>query len=243
MPLMALRGPLPENKSRSRLSSPARIPGLQAFYNFEMPAPASQQPDNSGNNRTLTYQVTGGLNAAPSDAVIGKGVNFSSSPPASRSSGSKYFTTSWGPNVMADFSVSVWLRPRSFDAFQHIIGSPFNNGLYIGGNNTQLTFSLFNGTSYGISAPVITANTWHHYVFTRTSGILRLYADNVLQGTTVNVTSQSFTNASQFHVGGSGPNNEYYYDGEVDALGVWNAALTAEQVAFLWNSGRGVQIP
>jgi hypothetical protein len=144
---------------------------------------------------------------------------------------------------MADFSVSVWLRPRSFDAFQHIIGSPFNNGLYIGANNTQLTFNLFNGTSYGISAPVITANTWHHYVFTRTSGILRLYADNVLQGTTVNVTSQSFTNASQFHVGGSGPNNEYYYDGEVDALGVWNAALTAEQVAFLWNSGRGVQIP
>lgn len=242
MPLYSVRGPLPENKGRVRANSPARISGLQAFYNFEIPAPASQQPDNSGNGRTLSYQVST-TNAAPTVAVVGNGVQFTSSPNGSRNLGSKYFTNSWGPNVSSSFSLSVWLKPRSFDAYQHIIGAPFNNGLYVGGNNTNLTFNLFNGTVFGITAPTIVADTWHHYVFIRDTNTLRLYADNSLIGTTANVAGQSFPNASAFTVGGSGPNNEYYFDGDVDALGVWNRALGASEVAFLWALGRGTQIP
>jgi len=216
------------------------IPGLQAFYNFEATPPADQL-DTSGNNRTLTYQVNT-TNAASATGKLGNSVAFTSSPQGLRNLGSKYRTTSWGPNVSSDFSLSVWLKPRSFDNYQHIIGAPFSNRLYIGANGTTLTFNLFNGTAFGIAAPAVTLDTWHHYVFMRDGNTLRLYADNVLIGTT-SVSGQSFTpGTAEFHVGGSGPFNEYYYHGDVDALGVWSTVLTAQNVADLWNSGNGVAL-
>ena len=235
-----------DNFNRWRFSggspfSPSNIPGLQAFYNFEQ-NPPNNQLDSSGNGRTLTYQVNT-LNAVSATGKIGSCVAFSSSPPGSRNQGSKYRITTWGPNVSSNFSLSVWLKPRSFDAYQHIIGAPFSNRLYIGANGTDLTFNLFNGTVYGVTAPTITANTWHHYVFMRDGDTLRLYADNTFVGET-SVAGQTFSpGTAEFHVGGSGPNNEYYFDGDVDALGVWNTVLTVQDVSNLWNNGNGVQMP
>lgn len=221
-------------------TSPANIVGLQAFYNFEQTVPNSQL-DSSGNGRHLTYQVNT-LDATSTTGKINSCVSFTSSPPGIRNQGSKYRTTSWGPNVSSNFSLSVWLKPRSFDAYQHIIGAPFSNRLYIGANGTTLTFNLFNGTTFGIAAPVVTLNTWHHYVFIRNGTTLLLYADNVFIGST-SVAGQSFSpGTAEFHVGGSGPFNEYYYDGDVDALGVWNVVLTQNQINYLWSNGQGVQM-
>jgi hypothetical protein len=45
-----------------------------------------------------------------------------------------------------------------------------------------------------------------------------------------------------FTVGG-GEFDEYYYDGDIDAMGVWNVALTPTDIANLWNNGMGVQMP
>lgn len=216
------------------------IPGLQAFYNFEQAVP-NNQLDSSGFGRHLSYQANT-LNATSVTGKTGSCVSFTSSPQGLRNQGSKYRTTAWGPNVSSNFSLSVWLRPRSFDAYQHIIGAPFSNRLYIGANNTALTFNLFNGTVFGVAAPVVTLNTWHHYVFMRDGNTLRLYADNVLIGT-ASVAGQSFSGTAEFHVGGSGPYNEYYYNGDVDALGVWSTVLTAGHVSALWNSGNGIQMP
>lgn len=220
---------------------PSNIAGLQAFYNFEQTVP-NNQLDSSGNGRHLSYQLNT-LNATSTTGKLNSCVSFTSSPPGSRNQGSKYRITTWGPNVSSNFSLSVWLKPRSFDAYQHIIGAPFSNRLYIGANGTTLTFNLFNGTVFGVAAPVVTLNTWHHYVFMRDGTTLRLYADNALIGT-ASVAGQTFSpGTAEFHVGGSGPSNEYYFDGDVDALGVWSTVLSAADVSNLWNSGSGVQMP
>jgi hypothetical protein len=186
--------------------SPSDIAGLQAFYNFEQ-SPPNQQLDSSGNGRHLTYQV----NTTDSVSTTGKNglaVAFTSSPQGLRNLGSKYYITTWGPNVSSNFSLSVWLRPRSFDGYQHIIGAPFTNRLYIGANNTNLTFNLYNGSVYGVTAPTITANTWHHYVFMRDGDTLRLYADNTFVGETSVAGQTFFPGNADFNVGGSGY-NEY----------------------------------
>jgi hypothetical protein len=135
--------------------------------------------------------------------------------------------------------MSVWIKPRSFSNFQHIIGAPFQNGFYIGANNSNLTFNLYNGTVYGISAPSTAFDTWHHYVFIREGNTLKLYADNVYIGSS-NVTGQSFNGASVFSVGG-GEYNEYYFNGDIDALGLWTRALTESEIATLYNSGNGLE--
>jgi hypothetical protein len=221
--------------------SPSSIAGLQAFWNLDNNPPNSQT-DNSGNGITLSYQESNSSYAASSVAgKVGSAVRFISDPPGDRSLGSRYFTDSWGVDVSNNFSCSVWMKPRSFDAYQHIIGAPFQNGFYIGGNDSNLTFNLFNGTVFGISAPATTFDTWHHYVFIRDGDDLKLYADNVYIGT-ASVAGQSFTNLPRFSVGG-GEFSQYYFDGDIDALGIWNTAITVTDINNLYNDGAGVQMP
>jgi hypothetical protein len=150
---------------------------------------------------------------------------------------SKLGSTSFGVNVVSNFSLSVWIKPRSFSSFQHIIGAPFQNRLNIGANGTNLTFGLYNGTSYGITAPTVSADTWHHYVFIRDSNMLKLYADGVYIGS-VSVAGASFSNGSVFSVGG-GEYDEYYFHGDIDEMAYWNVPLTTLQIATLYNGGNG----
>lgn len=220
--------------------SPSSIAGLQAFWNMEG-VPSADQTDSSGNGRTLIYQV----NTVDATSVAGKvnnAVSFNATDlPFSMNQGARYYTESWGVDVSNNFSMSVWMKTRNFSAYSHVIGAPFNNGFYIGGNDTENTFNLFNGTVFGVTAPTVASNTWVHYVFIRNGDTLLLYANNTYVGS-ADVSGQSFPNSSRFSVGG-GENSEYYYDGDIDALGIWNVAITVADIANLWNGGAGVQMP
>lgn len=228
------------SQSNAMNGTPAALPVPLAFWNMEG-VPPNNQTDNSGNERTLSYAVMI-VDATSVAGKIGNAVSFNATDlPFNMGEGARYYTQSWGVDVENDFSMSVWMRTRNFSSYSHIIGAPFQNGFYIGANETENTFNLFNGTVFGITAPTVAANTWVHYVFIRSGNILLLYANNTLVGS-VDITGESFPNASVFSVGG-GEYNEYYYDGDIDALGFWNAALNADQVAYLYNSGTGRQWP
>lgn len=64
---------------------------------------------------------------------------------------------------------------------------------------------------------------------------------NALVGS-ADITGETFPNNPVFSVGG-GEFDEYYYDGDIDAMGVWDMALTPTDIANLWNGGAGVQVP
>ena len=220
--------------------NPASIAGLQAFWNMEG-VPSSDQTDSSGNGRTLVYTVEV-VDATSVSGKIENAVSFNATDlPFDMSEGARYYTNSWGVDVQNDFSMSVWMKTRNFTGYSHIIGAPFQNGFYIGGNDTENTFNLFNGTVFGITAPTVAANNWVHYVFMRSGNDLILYANNALVGS-ADITGEVFPNNPVFSVGG-GEFDEYYYDGDIDALGIWNVALTPADIANLWNGGAGVQVP
>lgn len=241
MPKLGLGLGLPTTRV-SAAFDPSSIPGLQAFWNMEG-APPEDQIDNSGNGIILSYDDNGNL--APATSVFGKidnAVSFNATNlPGSMSEGARYYTNSWGVDVENDFTMSVWMAARNFDSYSHIIGAPFQNGFYVGGNDTQLTFNLFNGTLFGVTAPTVTPNTWVHYVFGRSEDNLFLYVNNAYHSA-VSVSGETFSNDSVFSVGG-GEFNQYFYDGNIDALGIWNVALTEADISKLWNGGAGVQIP
>ena len=150
---------------------------------------------------------------------------------------SRLYTDSFGVTVSSDFSLSVWIKPRNFNNFQHIIGAPFQNGFFIGADGTDLIFNLYNGTLFGITAPTVSSNTWHHYVFIRDGNTLKLYADNSLIGT-ADVTGESFTGNPVFSVGG-GEFNEYYFNGDIDEMALYSRAITVPEISTLYNSGNG----
>jgi hypothetical protein len=220
-------------KLRIKTPPPFPIANLFAFWNLN--ESSGTRYDSSGNGRNLT-ETFGTVSS-----TTGKIVNcaYFNGTSGGGSTNSKLGSTSFGVNPNSNFSMSVWMKPRSFSSYQHIIGAPFQNGFYIGGNESNLTFNLYNGTVYGISAPSTAFDTWHHYVFIREGNTLKLYADNVYIGSS-NITGQSFNGASVFSVGG-GEYNEYYFNGDIDALGLWTRALTESEIATLYNSGNGLE--
>jgi hypothetical protein len=212
-----------------------RFPIANLFAFWKLNESSGTRYDSSGNGRNLTEPD----GAVPS--TTGKIAN------CAYFSGTRLGSTSFGVNPNSNFSMSVWMKPRSFSSYQHIIGAPFQNGFYIGGNGPQfgstvgynLTFNLYNGTVFGISAPTTAFDTWHHYVFIREGDTLKLYADNVYIGS-ASVSGQSFVGDPVFSVGG-GEFDEYYFNGDIDALGLWTRALTESEITYLYNGGNGIE--
>jgi hypothetical protein len=152
---------------------------------------------------------------------------------------SRLYNDSFGIDVNeTGWSFSCWIKPRSFNSYQHIIGAPFGNGFFIGGNNDALTFNLFNGTAWGIQAPTTDLDTWHHYVMTRSGNFLNLYADGQDQGS-IDLDIETFDNSPKFSVGG-GEFNEYFFNGDFDEMGYWKRVLTSSEIDQLYNSGNAV---
>lgn len=209
------------------------IANLFAFWNLNESSGTRYDSSGNGRNLTQTFGTVSSTTGKIGNCAYFNGLN------GGGSTNSKLGSTSFGVNPNSNFSMSVWMKPRSFSNAQHIIGAPFQNGFYIGANNSNLTFNLYNGTVYGVSAPSTALNTWHHYVFIREGSTLKLYADNTYIGS-ASVTGQSFPGASVFSVGG-GEHNEYYFNGDIDALGLWTRALTESEITSLYNGGNGIE--
>jgi len=222
-------------KLRIKTLSPAfPIDGLFAFWNLNESSGTRYDSSPNGRNLTQTYGTVSSTTGKIANCAYFNGTS------GGGSTNSKLGSTSFGVNPNSNFSMSVWMKPRSFSSYQHIIGAPFQNGFYIGANESNLTFNLYNGTVYGISAPSTAFDTWHHYVFIRDGNTLKLYADNVYIGS-ASIAGQSFYGNPVFSVGG-GEYNEYYFNGDIDALGLWTRALTELEIASLYNGGNGFEI-
>jgi len=213
---------------------------IEAFWNMDND-PSDDQQDSSGVGPSLIYSETGpsGPYATIVDGKAGAAVSFSAPNTPFMSSGGRYYTDTWGIDCNSPFTLSVWMKTRNFSANSHVIGAPIENGLYISSNGTQQTFTLYDGTPGGLTAPLVTPNTWVHYVLTRSAQWLTLFV-NSAGISTADISGRIYPNNGVFSVGG-GEFDEYYYDGDIDALGIWSTVLTQQEINALYNNGRGAQ--
>jgi hypothetical protein len=84
----------------------------------------------------------------------------------------------------------------------------------------------------------IALNTWYHAVILYNGTAWKLYLNNVLEGTYTGAYG-SLPVITLFL--GTGYNG--YFDGKLDEFGIWNRALTASEIAILYNSGAGITFP
>ena len=95
----------------------------------------------------------------------------------------------------------------------------------------------------------LTQNSWNHLVITQNSTGFYIYLNNVLRYS-FDVISTSGNPADEL---GIGFNTAWLRDGGeirspaigiyVDELGIWNRALTADEISELYNSGNGLSYP
>ena len=81
--------------------------------------------------------------------------------------------------------------------------------------------------------------TWYHVVVTYDAGNVHLYINDKEQTLLFNYTDASiYQSAAPFAVGYTSVIREMH--GKLDELGIWNQALTKNEVKKLYNKGRGV---
>jgi hypothetical protein len=139
-----------------------------------------------------------------------------------------------GSYQIATFSLSFWFKTS--DPSINILASR-------GGDFDSAGFDWYidgggSGNFPAIGATINDGN-WHHIVAESTGSQTKLYVDNTLFGTNTVSLSASFNNLYLFGIplSSGGINGS---KGLIDEIGFWSRALSASQVAALYNSGSGL---
>jgi hypothetical protein len=216
---------------------PSYVPsnGLVGFWPFSGNANDSSVNGNVGtvNGATLTTDRNGVANSAYS-------FNGSSS----------YISVPNNAtfNFQNKFTFSYWINPNSLSVneLSVILSKQVNYGPDQNGFNSSVevgsysNFRVQNGTSnpaFSLSTPnnSILINNWYHvvHVWTGTQGYIYINGLLVSQGTTTatvgNTTAELLIGKPNWSAG-----NVKVFNGKIDDVGIWNRALTAQEISSIY---------
>ena len=214
-------------------SVPSYVPtnGLVGWWGFNGNAQDGSGNGNHGtvNGATLTTDRFGNQNGAYSFDGIDDYCNLNSQLPNS-------------------FSISLWTAIDSFKVYHGISSellSTFNQNFLSSGfvfrtdaipNKIVSGFWNTNGNQI-VSKNNIQQFQWNHYLVHYSSGILNLYFNGIIcdskAGTYVQNNQNIFLAARQVY---QGNNPAFFADCTLDDIGIWNRALTPQEITNLYNS-------
>ena len=209
--------------------------GLSAYWNFNDDGSGGVSlSDLTGNGYTLTNVggVTLGTGIVAGCAVFDANQNFT-------------FSTNEGLDFgTGDFSVSMWVKPSSTQSqYSNIfgVGNSYSEGCiatWVNGSSVALDnvrIIQYINSDLASSSGSVPSNTWTHIAYVRESGVLSIYINGTLNNSGEFTASMNFNlNGTAFIGGGDwdGAGGQYY--GSLDEMGVWNRALTPEEVTILY---------
>jgi hypothetical protein len=85
-------------------------------------------------------------------------------------------------------------------------------------------------TSIEVSSTLPSLNEWHHVIVSINDSLTSFYVDGELKDTTLFSGLQGIQNTEALRIGGG----YYQYFGSLDDIGIWNRALSAEEVQQLY---------
>lgn len=162
-----------------------------------------------------------------------------------------------------NISVSVWVYPRSYywsgnpngsaiiRRFEYGYSNP--NGQTWGIDFTQSSLYAFiiqgasnnsQNTAFVTDSNPLSLNTWHHIVFTYNGASLNLYLDGALVGSVSTTLPLNTAGNSGISIGESNQANGYWHhtDGKIDDVGIWNRALTQQEITALYGCVKNLAI-
>ena len=159
---------------------------------------------------------------------------------------SSYLTrTSFGHTFTqtGSFSVSIWIKKTNNNVGVAIMSGNTTSSNFIWLVQSDATKAIF-GTNKQQSAWFWTnattnfvLNQWEHYVGVYSGNTMTFYRNGVLQGTTTNTHTNVAQAVLPFWIG-RGVSGDYF-TGSLDDIGIWNRALTPNEVAILFQSPLG----
>ena len=189
--------------------------------------------DSTGNGNTFTNNYGVALGAG----IIDGGGQFNNA---------NWLQTSALPAFgTSNFSISAWVNPNVSQAGYpvifntRVVDSPDISGFTFGVNGDQLF--VYADTFLIASAGSIPANVWSYVTLVRSGDDLSVYVNgsSVASGS---VAGYDFTQSGA-SVAGFQTASTWYWNGNIDEVGVWNRALTSTEITQLYNSGTGLTYP
>ena len=141
-------------------------------------------------------------------------------------------------------TISCWVYPANptpqTTSYDGILGFRNNTDadfymLHYQANTIEARFRNSAGVAFDILGTGIVVNTWQHLTFTYDGSMLRYYRNAIcLDSIAANGTIT--TNAADFYIGGLPYQFSYFYlVGKVDEVGLWDRALSVEDLACVYN--------
>jgi hypothetical protein len=134
---------------------------------------------------------------------------------------------------------AVFSKRNAFGGFEYSLDNHFRNKEYFNFDNW-----IENGTNsvYGIdplnALASINLGNWQHLVYVADGTILKVYVNGILQlGTDLKVGGTVFSNTDKPLVigNGGGYGENYYFQGAIDDLKMYNRALSSSEVKALFD--------
>ena len=140
-----------------------------------------------------------------------------------------------------NFTAMAWVQPTAFPGVQRVLSDNYSTGTSWGfglsGSNVYFTkYSILNCSSTG-SLP--SAGQWYHIaVSASSSGGISFYINGQAAGTVTN-TGNNNTSTAAFIVGALNSSGSEQLQGSMDDIRVYNAVLTASEIAQAGADGSG----
>lgn len=230
------------------LSCPSLLNGLIQYYALNESAGSSRLDQNGAYPLSEVVNPVGTMSGISSLglAVVPSPSNF------------RLQNLSPNPSISfqnTSYSFSIWINrllPTSLTSIASYFvnmtsSSPFQGwGLQSGnGNNTLLWFLRLTGGGVIHATEIpISQNVWTHYAVTYdlASQALNHYINGTLYATDSSFPAvDSDETSRRLTVGGTGSVSNAYFGAQ--AVGMWSRALTASEIAQLYNSGNGLPYP
>ena len=229
---------------------PSYIPtdGLVAYYPFN--GNANDESGNGNNGTVIGATLTTDRGGNTNSAYNFEGVNCC----GTSDSVQEIKITNNLLNLSENYTISCWMKSSSISKYQQILFSSYNvengNGFAVELNNEHVPDKL----SYAIGPAksntnwdVLYAegdynsfeiNKWYNIVFVKEGIDYKLYLNGVVEGTTNLSLSNNYTQDVGLIIGSIGEGYQVF-KGALDDYGVWNRALSEQEIQNIYTSSTG----
>ncbi|GEM_PF-2895611 len=157
------------------------------------------------------------------------------------------------PGAGDNFSVSMWVQTNNWGQGALLFSYNLNNlqftvGLYTITTGPQIevysknvTTNVVNREQYLIDAAELNGDVWHLITVSVTDGDPIIYLDGITESGSLN--TDAWTAGTGINIGRRNASTKKYFTGAMDDFAMFDTALTAEQVAAIYNSTTAIPEP
>ena len=139
-----------------------------------------------------------------------------------------------------EVTLSVWMRLASTNGEKKVfakwadVGSQFQYLLSINASENVIFAVFTGGTDLVTGTTVLTAGQWNHFAGVYDGSNIRVYLNGVEEGSTSASGNMPNTTAPvRIGAGSGGAGTEQPFDGEIGHCAIWDAPLSAGEIASL----------